>query len=173
MGIQRPNPWWWWRSGQRSGGIPTAAGTTPTEYKASITAVDKTSADSAVAEIIGVVSDSATAVARYKVAAEVLRTDDRALAKARLGRPGVRGPGGGGFGQRVGPMRSQLISKNKGTQEAERAVLAALRWLKEHQNRRLLGQEIPEALRVGNVVFFSGTAKRPDSEEFGRPCPRR
>ena len=51
--------------GKGPGGIPAVAGTTPSEYRASITDPD-TIADSQAAEVIGVVSESATAVARLQ-----------------------------------------------------------------------------------------------------------
>jgi len=153
--------------GKGPGGVPTAAGTTPTEYKASITAVDKTVADSQVQEVIGVVSESATAVARLQgsglggVAAPTTGFGD-----GKIGTAGVRGPGGTTFGQRMGPMRAQAITKNKGTRETERAVLAALRWLKEHQgpNGSWGGQDALSALAT---LCFLGHGETPDSEEFG------
>jgi len=105
--------------GKGPGGIPTATGTTPIEYKASITAPDKI-ADSQAAEVIGVVSESATAVARLQ----------KSIGNFTEGsRTGVAGPGGGGFGQRLGPMRAQSLAKYKGSAETEKAVLAGLRWL--------------------------------------------
>ncbi|MCG3149159.1 MAG: hypothetical protein PCFJNLEI_02618 [Verrucomicrobiae bacterium] len=153
--------------GKGPGGIPTAAGTTPTEYKASISAVDRTAVDSQVQEVIGVVSDSATAVARLQgsglggVAAPTM-----GFGEGKIGTAGVRGPGGGGFGHRVGPMRAQMISKNKGSQDTERAVLAALRWLKEQQspNGSWKGHEAFSALAT---LCFLGHGETPDSDEFG------
>jgi len=155
--------------GKGPGGVPTAAGTTPTEYKASITAVDKTVADSQVQEVIGVVSESATAVARLQGSGlGGVAAPTTGFGEGKIGTAGVRGPGGGGFGQRMGPMRAQAISKHKGTQETERAVLAALRWLKEHQNSDgSWGSGQREAMTALAALCFLGHGETPDSDEFG------
>jgi hypothetical protein len=155
--------------GRGPGGIPTAAGTTPTEYKASIAAVDASAADSQVAEVIGVMSESATAVARLQGSLGGIAAPTTGFGEGKIGTAGVRGPGGGGFGQRVGPMRAQLISKNKGTQETERAVLAALRWLKQNQKPDGSWAEGQHraALSALATLCFLGHGETPDSEEFG------
>ncbi|MCG3149158.1 MAG: hypothetical protein PCFJNLEI_02617 [Verrucomicrobiae bacterium] len=160
--------------GKGPGGIPTAAGTTPTEYKASISAVDRTAVDSQVQEVIGVVSDSATAVARLQgsglggVAAPTM-----GFGEGKIGTAGVRGPGGGGFGHRVGPMRAQKIKQGGGSGDTERAVLAALRWLKEQQTKdgswAGYSKEASSALAT---LCFLGHGETPDSEEFGPTVSR-
>ncbi len=160
--------------GKGPGGVPTAAGTTPTEYKASISSVEKNAADSEVAEVIGVVSESATAVARLQGSGlGGLTAPTSGFGEGKIGTAGVRGPGGGGFGQRIGPMRAQAISKHKGTQETERAVLAALRWLKEHQNSDgSWGTGHREAMSALATLCFLGHGETPDSEEFGPTVSR-
>ena len=157
--------------GKGPGGIPTAAGTTPTEYKASIAPTEASSADNAAAEVIGVVSESATAVARLQggglsgMAAPTTGFGDA----GKIGTAGIKGPGGGGFSQRLGPMRAQMIAKHGSTQEAEKAVLAALRWLKEHQESD--GSWAPTANPAAKTglaaLCFLGHGETPDSEEFG------
>lgn len=156
--------------GKGPGGIPTAAGTTPTEYKASIAAVDASAADSQVAEVIGVVSESATAVARLQgsVGGGGLAAPTAGFGDGKIGTAGVKGPGGGGFGHRVGPMRAQMITKNKGTMETEKAVLAALRWLKANQAPNgSWGKSQQEAMSALALLCFLGHGETPDSEEFG------
>ena len=154
--------------GKGPGGIPTAAGTTPTEYKANIAAADQNAADNAVAEVIGVVSESATAVARLQGGFGGMAAPTTGFGEGKIGTAGIKGPGGGGFGQRVGPMRAQSIAKHKGTQETEKAVLAALRWLKEHQNKDgSWGAAQTEAIGALGLLAFLGHGETPDSEEFG------
>lgn len=155
--------------GKGPGGIPTAAGTTPSEYKASITAVDNSSADSQVQEVIGVVSESATAVARLQGSGfGGLSAPTTGFGEGKIGTAGIKGPGGGGFGQRVGPMRAQSIKKHGGAEATEKAVLAALRWLKQNQNPDgswSRGQQ--DALSALGLLCFLGHGETPDSEEFG------
>ena len=154
--------------GKGPGGIPTAAGTTPTEYKANIAAADQNAADSAVAEVIGVVSDSASAVARLQGGFGGMSAPTTGFGEGKMGTAGIKGPGGGGFGQRVGPMRAQSIAKHKGTQDTEKAVLAALRWLKDHQNPNgSWGTSRTEAVGALGLLAFLGHGETPDSEEFG------
>ena len=154
--------------GKGPGGIPTAAGTTPTEYKASITAADKNAADSAVAEVIGVVSESATAVARLQGGFGGMAAPTTGFGEGKIGTAGIKGPGGGGFGQRVGPMRAQKIKAGGGSGETEKAVLAALRWLKDHQNKDgSWGAQYQEAISALGLLSFLGHGETPDSEEFG------
>ena len=154
--------------GKGPGGIPTAAGTTPTEYKASITAADKTAADSEVAEVIGVVSESATAVARLQGGFGGMAAPTTGFGEGKIGTAGIKGPGGGGFGQRVGPMRAQKIKAGGGSGETEKAVLAALRWFKEHQNKDgSWGTGQTEAICALGLLSFLGHGETPDSEEFG------
>ena len=154
--------------GKGPGGIPTAAGTTPTEYKASIVTSEKSAADSQLAEVIGVVSESADAVARLQGGGlSGVSAPTAGFGQGKLGTAGVRGPGGGGFGQRVGPMRAQRIKASGGTGETEKSVLAALRWLKEHQEPDGSWKSIPEPMTALAALCFLGHGETPDSEEFG------
>ncbi|MEI6084461.1 MAG: prenyltransferase/squalene oxidase repeat-containing protein [Verrucomicrobiota bacterium] len=153
--------------GKGPGGVPTAAGTTPTEYRASITAVDKNVADTAVAEVIGVVSDSANAVARLQGSGlGGVAAPTTGFGEGKIGTAGIRGPGGGGFGQRMGPMRAQKIRAGGGSGDTEKTVMAALRWLKENQKSDGSWGG-PEALSALGLLCFLGHGETPDSEEFG------
>ena len=152
--------------GKGAGGVPTAAGKTPPEYNANITAPDKI-ADSQVTEVIGVVSESATAVARLQ------SRGDLSAPIAGLGenRTDIAGPGGGGFGQRLGPMRAQSLAKYSGSAETEKAVLAGLRWLKNNQQPNgswfaAKNDHVPALTALGALAFL-GHGETPDSEEFG------
>jgi hypothetical protein len=156
--------------GKGPGGIPSAAGTTPTEYKASITAPDQ-AADSQIAEVIGVVSESASAIARIQTSVSGLSAPTTGLGEGKIGTAGIKGPGGGGFGQRVGPMRAQWIAKYKGSVDTEKAVLAALRWMKNNQqpNGSWAGTKndhVPALAALGALAFL-GHGETPDSGEFG------
>ncbi len=152
--------------GKGPGGIPTAASTTPSEYKASITAPDKI-ADSQAAEVIGVITESATAVARLQGRSDLTAP----IAGLGENRTGIAGPGGGGFGQRLGPMRAQSLAKYNGSAETEKAVLAALRWLKKSQQPNgswsaTKNEHVPALTALGALAFL-GHGETPDSGEFG------
>ena len=154
--------------GKGPGGIPTAAGTTPTEYKASVAKPDADAANNQASEVIGVVaSDAEAAVARLQGGMGGLAAPTSGFGEGKIGTAGVKGPGGGGFGQRVGPIRSKI---GKGaTTESEKSVMAALRWLKAHQNADgswdcKASQPAGTALAV---LSFLGHGETPDSEDFG------
>ena len=148
------------------GNLKTAAGKTPNEYKANITAADKSAADTEVADVIGVVSESANAVARLQSGFSGLAAPTTGFGDNKIGTASINAPGGGGFSQRIGPMRTQKIKAGGGSGETEKAVLAALRWLKEHQNKdgSWGGAEAISAL---GLLSFLGHGETPDSEEFG------
>jgi hypothetical protein len=156
-------------SGKGPGGIPTAAVTTPAEYKASILQSD-IDADPHVGEVIGVnAAEAAGAVVRLQINPSGVSSPTTGLGKGAFGTAGVIGPGGGGFSQRVGPMRAQALQKFKGSAETERAVLAGLRWLKA--NQRADGSwSCAKSDRAGSalaVLALLGHGETADSEEFG------
>ncbi len=156
--------------GKGPGGIPTAAGTTPTEYTASVLNKDAAAADKTVGEVIGVdVGESAGAIARLQGGPGSMAAPTTGLGDAKFGTSGVRGPGGGGFGQRVGPMKSRRIREGGSSAEAERAVMAALRWLKEHQ-RPDGSWESKHATAVSGLatLCFLGHGHTTDDPEFGQ-----
>lgn len=156
--------------GKGPGGIPTAAGTTPTEYKATVLTKDAAAADKTVGEVIGVdVGDSAGAIARLQGGPGAIDAPTMGLGEGKFGTAGVRGPGGGGFGQRVGPMRSKRIQQSGSSGEAERAVLAALRWLKEHQKPDGSWENKNSVAITGLATLaFLGHGHTPDDPEFGQ-----
>jgi hypothetical protein len=134
--------------------------------------------ESSVAEVIGVFSDAATASARPMGVPGIVTPSFGAIGTTP-GITGIRGPGGGGFGGRIGPMRAQAIRQGGGTQAAETAVLGGLRWLKDRQRpdgtweisgRGGAGRDAGTALAV---LAFLGYGETPEtSEEFGRTIQR-
>jgi len=156
--------------GKGPGGIPTAAGTTPTEYTASVLTKDAAAADKTVGEVIGVdVGDTAGAIARLQGGPGSIAAPTMGLGEGRFGTSGVRGPGGGGFGQRVGPMRSKRMQAGGSSMEAEKTVLAALRWLKERQKPDGSWENKYQAAITGLATLaFLGHGHTPDDPEFGQ-----
>ncbi|MCX7887450.1 MAG: terpene cyclase/mutase family protein [Verrucomicrobiae bacterium] len=156
--------------GKGPGGIPTAAGTTPSEYVATVLTRDAAAADKTVGEVIGVdVGNIAGAIARLQGGPGALAAPTMGLGEGRFGTSGVRGPGGGGFGQRIGPMRAKRIQAGGSSGEAERSVLAALRWLKNHQRPDGSWEsKYPVAITGLAALAFLGHGHTPDDPEFGQ-----
>jgi hypothetical protein len=151
------------------GGTPTAAGTTPTEYKASVLTKDAAAADKTVGEVIGVdVGDTAVAIARLQGGPGSIAAPTMGLGEGRFGTSGIFGKGGGGFGQRGGIMRAKKITETGSSMQAEKAVLAALRWLKEHQNPdgSWEKQNAPAITGLATLAFL-GHGHTADDPEFG------
>ena len=154
--------------GGNGAGVKTAAGTTPTEYKAKITSADKSAADTQVAEVFGVISESANAVARLQSGFGGMAAPTTGFGDGKIGTAGIKTPGSAGFSQRVGPSRTRKIQAGGGSSETEKAVVAALRWLKEHQNKDgSWGADRTEAIGALGLLSFLGHGETPDSEEFG------
>jgi hypothetical protein len=156
--------------GKGPGGVPTAGGL-PEHYKAAIETPAAQPAPASVAEVIGVFSDAATAIARPVGGPTPLGlTAIGGMGESRIGTPGIRGPGGGIFGARMGPQRAVALQKYRGSAETEKAVLAALRWLKA--NQRPDGSWPCEQSDLAGtalaVLAFLGHGETPDtSAEFG------
>ena len=154
---------------------PGVKGTPPPKdmmYKVGISQPSAaTPTDSQVAEVIGVMSDSATAVAR-------LQGTDGAISAPNFGSADggmigvIGGTGAGPWNQRFGPQRTINAAKYQQTQEAERAVLAALRWLKGQQQAdgswaTGKGWREKDAYTALAVLCFLGHGHTPDDKEFG------
>jgi len=157
--------------GKGPGGIPTAAGTTPSEYTAAILSRDASAAGKAViGEVIGVdVGDTAGAIARLQGSPGSLAAPTMGLGPGRFGTSGVYGPGGGGFGQRVGPMRAKRMQAGGASMEAEKTVLAALRWLKNNQRPDGSWEsKHPVAITGLATLAFLGHGHTADDPEFGQ-----
>jgi hypothetical protein len=154
--------------GKGPGGVPTAGGGTPEKYNAAIMSSPSQSATPSVGEVIGVFSEAATAVGRPVGGASGLGMPAMGLGDAKIGTGGIKGPGGP-LGMRMGPQRS-IAMKNHGASAAtEKAVMAALRWLK--QNQEPDGSWKTSKSDYGGsglaLLAFLGHGETPDSEEFG------
>jgi len=151
--------------GKGPGGVPTASGT-----RAGILATGAPTESPEVAEVIGVFSDSATAITRPAAnPGGVGLSAMSGLGEVGAGTGGVRGPGGPWLGAgRIGPQRSVNLNKFGGSQRTERAVLAALRWLKENQqpDGSWPGTAKPAMAGLALLCFF-GHGETSDSAEFG------
>jgi hypothetical protein len=153
--------------GKGPGGIPTAAGTTPTEYKAVILSEHR-SEEPVVGELVGVTVDASQAF-RTLGAPGGITAPTVGLGPGLSGTAGVRGPGGNVFGARSGPVRSQIMNNTARGREIERAVMAGLRWLKQQQNANgsWNGPSSQPAVSALAVLAFLGHGETPESKEFG------
>ena len=157
--------------GKGPGGVPTAGGGTPEEYQAHILTPSAQAGPESVSEVIGVLSDTATAIARPAGGPSGIGlTAMTGLGPSAIGTVGIKGPGGGLLNARMGPQRSQALQKFRGSAETEKAVLAALRWLKANQRadgswKCHVSDEAGTALAA---LAFLGHGETPDSPEFGQ-----
>jgi len=155
--------------GKGAGGVPTA-GSTPETYKAHILTPSAEAGQDNTAEVIGIMSDAATAIARPAGGPSgVGLTALIGMGDTRIGTVGVKGPGGGILGARLGPQRAINLNKFQGSTETEKAVIAALRWLKTDQQRDgswKCGKSAPMGAALATLAFL-GHGETPDSAEFG------
>lgn len=158
-------------TGQKGpGGVPTAGNT------ASILTADAQTDTPSVAEVISVVSDAATAITRPSASPSGVGLESIGT---MTGTPGIKGPGGPWLGAgRIGPARSVNLAKHGGSAATERAVMAALRWLKANQNPDGSwdchaasggGREVGASLAT---LAFLGHGETVDSAEFGSTVQR-
>lgn len=157
--------------GKGPGGNPLAGGQ---QYSATIAAAPAAGAPS-VGEVIGVFSEAATAIARPVATGPtgVGAAPVGGIGDVLGGAAGVRGPGGPWLGAgRIGPRRSINLRQYGGSQETERAVLAALRWLKANQNKDGSWTLRNDAGTALGVLCFLGHGENADSPEFGQTVQR-
>jgi len=151
---------------QGPGGTPTAGNT------ASILSAEARGETPTVADVISVMSDAATAITRPSANPSGVGLESMAgLGGIGAGTPGMKGPGGPWLGAgRLGPQRSVNLAKHGGSAATERAVLAALRWLKANQQPEG-GWECGNGGPVTGAAFatlaFLGHGETVDSAEFG------
>ena len=123
-----------------------------------------------------IVSNSTTATA-FQMAPTVVSikapasdTMEKALTKAAataMGK-GLAGLPATMAGRAGGTARMALMTKNKMTDKSEKAVLAGLRWLKEHQKPDgSWGDKNGTAMTGLGVLCFLGHGETPESPEFG------
>ena len=156
--------------GKGAGGIPTAGGT-PEPYKAHIlTPSAEANQDNAI-EVIGVMSAAATAIARPVGGPTGPNlTSMSGMGETKFGTAVVKGPGGGIFGARFGPQHAIYLKEFQGSAETEKAVVAALRWLKANQEEDgswKCGKSATAGAALATLAFL-GHGETPDSAEFGQ-----
>jgi hypothetical protein len=162
-------------SGTGPGGIPTAGGGTPESYQAHLTTLSAQGGQESVADVIGVVSDGAAAIAQPEGGPiGVGLTAPGGLGDTAIGTAGIKGPGGGIWGARMGPQRANNLDQYNGSSETERAVVAGLGWLKAHQEANgswRCGESTAAGTALATLAFL-GHGETPDSVEFGETVSR-
>ncbi len=160
--------------GEGPGGIPTAGGGAVESYEAHLATPSAPAGEKTVADVIGVVNDEASAIARPEggptgVALTVGGSGDTAI-----GAGGIKGPGGGILGARMGAQRVGQSNQFSSGSETERAIVAGLRWLKAHQEANgswKCGGSAAAGTALG-ILAFLGHGETPDSIEFGETVSR-
>jgi len=138
-------------------------------YSAAVLSLDAHRANQTIGEVIGIkVGDNFAGETRLEGAAGGLGAPFGGDGSSHFG-AGTGFGGGTGFGQRTGPLRAQAIRQHKGAEPAERAVVAALRWLKEQQRPDGGWSHGPHRLGISALATLAllGHGETPDSEEFG------
>jgi hypothetical protein len=156
-------------------GIPTAGGGAPESYQAHLMTPSAEGGQDSIADVIGVVSDRATAIARPEGGPTgVGLTSPGGLGDIVIGTGGIKGSGGGIWGARTGPQRASSLNQYDGSTESERAVVAGLRWLKAHQEANgswRCGESAAAGTALATLAFL-GHGETPDSTEFGDTVSR-
>ena len=162
-------------TGTGSGGVPTAGGGTAESYQAHLTTPSAQLGPESIADVIGVVSDGATAIAQPEGGPTgVGLMAPGGLGDTVIGTAGIKGPGGGILGARMGPQRVSNLNQYNGSTETERAVVAGLRWLKAHQDANgswRCGESTAAGTALATLAFL-GHGETPDSAEFGEAVSR-
>jgi hypothetical protein len=160
------------RSFEYNGG-GNGGGPVPSSYRATVLTTEARQANETAPEIIGI--DVGNAFPRdARPAGAPLGLGSPMPGDGSSGFGAGSGGSGHGFGQRSGEMRAQAIRAHKGAADAERAVVAALRWLKDHQEAD--GSWSRTQHRAGisalAVLAFLGHGETADSPEFGATLTR-
>ena len=150
------------------GGINTAAGHTPTDYHPSLATRDLTAGDKRAAEVIGHFDNTADELPRVQGGTGGMTPPTSGFGDSKIGTSGISGTGNG-FTQRLVGTRDSIITTGGGNKETERAVVAALRWLKDHQaaDGSWSTAKYTDALSALAVLAFLGHGETADSDEFG------
>jgi hypothetical protein len=161
--------------GEGPGGVPTAGGGAAESFEAHLRTPSAQLGRESIADVIGVVNESATAVARpVGGPTGVSLTAAGGLGDTAIGTGGIKGPSGGVLGARVSPQRASRLNQYNGSSETERAVVAALRWLKAHQEANgswTCGGSTAAGTALATLAFL-GHGETPDSVEFGGTVSR-
>ena len=157
--------------GKGPGGVPTAGAGLSEPYQAHILSPSVPAVQPNGGEVIGVQNDIEAAIARpIGAPSGVNLTAVGSPGDMTIGSAGIKGPGGNVFGARMGPQRAVNLDKYHGSTETEKAVLAALRWLKANQEADgswKCGRNPPAGAALA-VLAFLGHGETPDSAEFGQ-----
>jgi hypothetical protein len=157
--------------GNGPGGVPTAGAGLSEPYPAQILNPSVPAVRPNGAQVIGVRNDIETAIARPADAPSgVNLTAVGSVGDMTIGPAGIKGPGGNIFGARMGPQRAVNLDRYHGNSETEKAVLAALRWLKNNQEADgswKCGKNPPAGAALA-ILAFLGHGETPDSAEFGQ-----
>jgi TolA-binding protein len=148
--------------GQGTGGVPPPGGM-PKDYHAHILTPS--------ADVIGVLNNEVTEITHpVGNLSDVSLAPLIGISETRIGGAGLTGPGGNIFGPRIGPQRTMNLAKFQGSAETEKAVIAALHWLKTNQQQDgswKCGQSPPAGTALAMLAFL-GHGETPDSTEFGQ-----
>jgi hypothetical protein len=162
-------------TGKGPGGIPTAGGGSAESYQVHLMTPSAQLGEESIANVIGVMSEDATATARPEgEPSGVGLATLGGLGDTTIGTTGIKGPGGGILGARMGPQRASSLTEYGGSSETERAVVAGLRWLKAHQEADgswRCGESMAAGTALATLAFL-GHGETPDSTEFGDTVSR-
>ncbi|HVM59581.1 MAG TPA: hypothetical protein VMV72_01840 [Verrucomicrobiae bacterium] len=156
--------------GKGLGGVPTPGGSSLEAYHAHLATASSQPSPDSIDEVIGVVGREASAVPRPTGGPTGVGLTSSGLGDTAIGIPGVKGPGGGVLNFRMGLGSGRRLNQSGGsTNETERAVLAALRWLAAHQEENgswRCGRSTAAGTALATLAFL-GHGETPDSVEFG------
>jgi len=154
--------------GSRLGGIITPAGRAPADYHPSLPSADQTAGDKLAGEIIGRYNGMMDELPRVQGGTAGMVPPTGGFSDSKIGTPGISGTGTE-FNQRFGSVRDTNNKTGGGNKETEKSVVAALRWLKDHQaaDGSWSTEKFTDALSALAVLAFLGHGETADSEEFG------
>ncbi|HTS19481.1 MAG TPA: prenyltransferase/squalene oxidase repeat-containing protein [Verrucomicrobiae bacterium] len=156
--------------GQGPGGMPTTAGGSSLEaYQAHLAALSSQPGPDSVNDVIGIVHGEAAALERPEGGpSDIGMTTGSGLGGTGIGAAGVKGPGGGMLGFRMGVKPGGNLNQSSSS-DTERAILTALRWLAAHQAENgswNCGRSALAGTALATLAFL-GHGETPDSPEFG------
>lgn len=168
--VTEPDPYAAYRDFEYQGDKLTsekpAGPSVPQSYLAKIEAPPN---QAGIAEVIGVASVEATAMARPVGTSGPIGPSFSA-GDLKVGFSDIKGPGGALVGSRTGQGRAIAMNQFGGSVAVEKAVLAGLRWLKDNQEPdgswKKQGAP-PVAGTALAVLCFLGHGETTDSKEFG------
>ena len=150
--IQNPGPGPKGPAAERQAGLPGASGAIAQQM----------------ATLIGIPSDAPNAAVRFHSEGFNLAVGPTTNGKETgMGLPGMLGGSTNRFAQRTAVERGKLLQVHHGTPETEKSVMAALRWLRDHQEADGSWGTGYEAQSALAVLCFLGHGETPDSDDFG------